>query len=138
MMEHQMSIAQNKIMGSLPLKLGLVLLATVTVMFALSPTKGRVVGTYASDSDAGLVVLEVRNDGTYIQYDQTQPIAGGSWRLEPKFVFFKSLVLDGSYHLPVNLDDLQRGKGSMSYSLGHRAGELCLKVAPDMNWCKRR
>jgi hypothetical protein len=137
-MEQSMSLAENKILGSLPLKLSLVLLATVAVMFAVSPTKTRVVGTYASESDAGLVVLEVRNDGTYVQYDQTQPIAGGTWRLEPKLLVFKSLVLDGSYHLPVNLEDLQRGKGTMSYSLGHVAGDLCIKVARDMNWCKKQ
>jgi len=138
MMKPPMSVDTNKIMGSLPLKLALVVLASASIMFALSPTKGRVVGTYSSDSDAGLVVLELRNDGTYIQYDQTQPIAGGAWRLEPKFVFFKSLVLDGSYRLPVNLDDLQRGKGTMSYSMGHVAGALCMKVARDVNWCKKQ
>ena len=138
MMESSMSLSQSEILDSLPLKLSLVMLATAAVMFAVSPTKGRVVGTYASESDAGLVVLEVRNDGTYIQYDQTQPIAGGTWRLEPKLLVFKSLVLDGSYRLPVNLDDLQRGRGSMSYSMGHVAGDLCIKVAPDMNWCKKK
>jgi hypothetical protein len=138
MMENRMRLPQSKIFDSLPLKLALVALAIVSVMLAIAPTKNRVVGIYASDSDAGLVVVEVHANGTYTQYDQTQPIAAGTWRLEPKFLLFRSLVLDGSYHLPVNIEDLQRGKGTMTYSLGHSDGALCMKVAPEMNWCKKK
>ena len=138
MMKNRMKLPQSKIFDSLPLKLALVALAIVSVMLAIAPTKNRVVGIYASDSDAGLVVVEVRGDGTYTQYDQTQPIAAGTWRLEPRLLVFRSMVLEGSYHLPVNLDDLQRGRGSMTYSLGHADGALCMKVAPEMNWCKKK
>jgi hypothetical protein len=138
MMENRMKLPQSKIFDSLPLKLLLVALAIVSVMLAIAPTKNRVVGIYASDSDAGLVVVEVRSDGTYTQYDQTQAIAAGTWRLESKFLVFRSMVLDGSYHLPVNLDDLQRGRGTMRYSLGHSEGALCMKVGPDINWCKKK
>lgn len=123
----------------LPVKLGVLLLALFLVALVVAPTKGRVVGYYISPSDSGLVVMRVNEDGTYIQYDQRQEISRGRWRLENKFLVFKSLVFEGSYHLPVTDEDLKGGKRENWYSLYHRAGELCMRVGPDPEyWCKHK
>ena len=123
----------------LPVKLGVLFLAVFLVALAVAPTKGRVVGYYISPSDSELVVIQVKEDGTYIQYDQRQEISRGHWRLENKFFVFKSLVLEGSYHLPVSDEDLKAGKAENWYPLYHRAGELCLRVGPDPEyWCKHK
>ena len=123
----------------LPVKLAVLFLGLFLVAFFVAPTKGRVVGYYISPSDSGLVVVQVKEDGTYIQYDQTQEITRGRWRLADKFLVFKSLVLEDSYHLPVSADDLKAGKAENWYSFYHRAGELCLRVGPDPEyWCKHK
>jgi hypothetical protein len=123
----------------LPVKLGVLFLGAFLVAFFVAPTKGRVVGYYISPSDSGLVVIQVKKDGTYIQYDQTQEISRGRWRLENKLIVFKSLVLEGSYHLPVSEDALKAGKAENWYSMYHRAGELCFRVGPDPEyWCKHK
>ena len=123
----------------LPLKLGALFLAVFLVACFVAPTNGRVVGYYISPSDSGLVIIQVKDDGTYIQYDQTQEISRGHWRLEDRFFVFKSLVLEDSYHLPVSADDLKAGKKENWYSFYHRAGELCLRAGPDPEyWCKHK
>ena len=123
----------------LPVKLGVLFLGAFLVAFFVAPTKGRVVGYYISPSDSGLVVIQVKEDGTYIQYDQTQEISRGRWRLADKFLVFKSLVLDDSYHLTVTEADLKAGKSEHAYPFYHRAGELCFRVGPDPEyWCKHK
>jgi hypothetical protein len=123
----------------LPVKIGVLFLVVFLVALAVAPTRERVVGYYSSASDSGLVVMQVEDDGTYIQYDQRQEISRGRWRLENKFFVFKSLVFEGSYHLPVTDEDLKAGKRENWYSLYHRAGELCMRVGPDPEyWCKHK
>ncbi len=123
----------------LPVKLGVLFLVVFLVGLVVAPTKGRVVGYYISPSDSGLVVMQVKDDGTYIQWDQKQEISRGRWRLENEFLVFKSLVFEGSYHLPVSDEDLKAGKRENWYSLYHRAGELCMRVGPDPEyWCKHK
>jgi len=123
----------------LPVKLAVLFLGLFLVAFFVAPTKGRVVGYYISPSDSGLVVVQVKEDGTYIQYDQTQEISHGHWHLANKFLVFKSLVLEDSYHLTVSADDLKAGKAENAYPFFHRAGELCLRVGPDPEyWCKHK
>ena len=123
----------------LPVKLGVLFLSVFLVGLAVAPTKGRVVGYYISPSDSGLVVMQVNEDGSYIQYDQRQVITRGHWRLENKFFVFKSLVFENSYHLPVSDEDLKGGKRENWYSLYTRAGELCMRVGPDPEyWCKHK
>jgi len=121
----------------LSLKIAIVLLCIFGVNYAATPTDGRVAGTWVSDSDSGMVAVNLRKDGTYIQYDQGQEISRGTWRLDNSLLIFRNLELDGSYRLPVGLDDLQLGKGNMVYSLSHREGKLCLKTGEEpVYWCK--
>jgi hypothetical protein len=123
----------------LPVKLAVLFLCAFLVAFFVAPTRSRVVGYYISPSDSGLVVIQVKEDGTYIQYDQTQEISRGRWRLGVAFFVFKSLVLEDSYHLPVSTDDLKAGKAENWYPLFHRAGELCFRGGPDPEyWCKHK
>jgi hypothetical protein len=123
----------------LPVKLAVLFLCLFLVAFFVAPTKGRVVGYYISPSDSGLVVVQVKEDGTYIQFDQTQEISRGHWRLANKYLVFKSLVLEDSYHLTVTDADLKAGKAANAYPFFHRAGELCLRVGPDPEyWCKHK
>jgi hypothetical protein len=123
----------------LPVKLAVLFLCLFLVAFFVAPSRGRVVGYYISPSDSGLVVIQVKEDGTYIQYDQTQEISRGRWHLADKFFVFKSLVLEDSYHLTVTEADLKAGKTAYAYPLYHRAGELCLRAGPDPEyWCKHK
>lgn len=123
----------------LPVKLAVLLLGIYLVAAVVAPTSGRVVGTWDSPSDSGLIVIAVKGDGTYVEYDQTQEIARGRWRLKNQFYVLKSLVLDDAYALPVALDDLHRGKVQVTYPLYHRAGELCFRLGPDPDyWCKHK
>jgi hypothetical protein len=123
----------------LPVKLAVLFLCLLLVAFLVAPTKGRAVGYYISPSDSGLVVVQLREDGTYIQYDQTQEISQGHWHLANKFFVFKSLVLEDSYHLTATEADLKAGKAANTYPFFHRAGELCLRVGPDPEyWCKHK
>jgi hypothetical protein len=123
----------------LPLKLAAVLLFVFLLMSAVAPTEGRVTGTWVSDSDSGLVVLDVRRDGTFVQYDQGQQISKGRWRLDKNYQVFRSLELFDSYRLPVGLEDLHRGKGAMVYPLAHKEGKLCLETGQDsVYWCKAK
>jgi hypothetical protein len=123
----------------LPVKLGVLFLCIFLVAFFVAPTRGRVVGYYISPSDSGLVVIQVKEDGTFIQYDQTQEISRGHWHLANNFLVFKSLVLDDSYHLTVTEADLKAGKSEHTYPFYHRAGELCLRAGPGPEyWCKHK
>jgi hypothetical protein len=121
----------------LPAKLAVLLLGIYAVAVAVAPTTGRSVGTYDSPSDSGLIVIDLKGDGTYVEYDQTQVIARGRWWLKNQFYVAKSLVLENAYALPVELDDLHRGKMQLTYPLYHRAGQLCFRMGPDPDyWCK--
>ena len=121
------------------LKIGGLLLVGFLVAFFVAPTNSRAVGFYISPSDSGLIVMDVRADGTYTQYDQRQEISRGHWRLENSFLIFKSMVFEDSYRLPVSVDDLKAGKHEYWYPLYHRAGELCFRVGPDPEyWCKHK
>jgi len=123
----------------LPVKLAVLFLCLFLAAFFVAPTKGRVVGYYISPSDSGLVVVQLKEDGTYIQYDQTQEISRGRWHLANKFLVFKSLVLEDSYHLTATEADLKAGKAANTYPFFHRAGELCLRAGPDPEyWCKHK
>lgn len=122
----------------LPVKLGLLSGAIFLAAWVVAPTDERAVGSYVSPSDSGLVVVKLRSGGTYVQYDQTQELTVGRWRLERRYVVFKTLVLEDSYRLPVGLEELGRGKGRNVYTMFHRAGELCFHVGPDPEyWCKQ-
>ncbi len=123
----------------LPLKLALVLLTVYLVLHAIAPTVGRAAGTWISDSDSGLVVLDLRPDGTFVQYDQKQEISRGRWRLRQSYLVLRSLEIDDSYRLPVGLEDLQRGRGAMIYPLVHKEGKLCLDSGQDgAYWCNEK
>lgn len=138
-MTRNMAMPSERSNRLLPVKLAVLFLAMFLVALLIAPSKGRVVGYYISPSDSGLVVMQVKDDGTYIEYDQRQEISRGRWRLENSFFVFKSLVFEGSYHLPVTEEDLKAGKRENWYSLYHRAGELCMRVGPDPEyWCKHK
>jgi hypothetical protein len=121
----------------LPYKLALVALCVYLILLVIEPTEAKVTGAWVSDSDSGLVTLDLRSDGTFVQTDQGQQISVGRWRLIKRFQFFRSMELSDSFRLPVDAEDLHQGKGAMVYPILYREGRLCLRTREDsVYWCK--
>ena len=120
----------------LPLKLAPILLCIVAAWYVTAPNQGKIAGNWISDSDSGLVEVDAKGDGTFVQYENGQEISRGRWKMNTSFLIFNKLELDDSYRLPVWPEDLQRGKGVMIYPLLHKLGKLCIMTGTDpVYWC---
>lgn len=121
------------------LVLALVAACALGALCVYVPSERNVVGTYTSDSDSGAVVIDVKADGSFVQFDGGREISSGKWRLSSDYRIFKSLDLIGSYRLPGTEQDLRFGRGAMSYPLIHRSGKLCLDLNQEfVYWCKAK
>lgn len=115
----------------------LVMCALVSVC-GCSLSDRSIVGTYVSDSDGGDVVVEINSDGTFSQFKAGRELCRGRWHMNASGLLSQSIVLDGSYHLPLNDGDQKLGKGAMEYELMRQGGHLCLDVNQDLiQWCRK-
>ena len=76
-----------------------------------------IIGTFESNRDSDGGTIEVRPDGTYMQWDGSKLLASGKWQLVREHHIEITLDLFNAYALPLTPENLALGKGITGYSV---------------------
>jgi hypothetical protein len=132
-----MRITRARVVGLLVSMGVIAYFASANLWFPMTNT--RVQGKYWCDSGYCGTSLDVRADGTFVEYDGADILATGTWNLETGLE--PTLNLNGAYPLEAPHIAGWKEGGAVSYLLAVRHWKTCIQINEDLDevhWCREK